>query len=171
MMARILITGMSGTGKSSVIEQLAALGHRAIDADSPAWSEWAPMPVPGAFPGTPTELDWIWREEKMQALLDEPGPEPLFVSGCAPNQGQFHDRFDHIVLLRAAPEVIIDRVTTRTTNTFGKTAEERAKILADLREVEPLLRAAANIEIDTGATPLNEVVARLVELASADRLG
>src|ERR687897_3236226 len=37
---RILITGMSGTGKSTVVSELAARGHRAIDLDSDTWSEW-----------------------------------------------------------------------------------------------------------------------------------
>lgn len=168
-MTRVLITGMSGTGKSSVIEHLAALGYRAIDADTPEWSEWAPMPVPGAFPGVAPELDWIWRECDMRRLLDEIDPEPLFVSGCAPNQGKLHDRFDCIVLLSAPVDELLRRFATRTTNQFGKTVDERRKILNDLREIEPLLRAAADIEIDTAATPLDDVVSRLIDLACAAR--
>lgn len=165
-MTRMLITGMSGTGKSSVIERLATLGYRAIDADSPEWSEWAPMPVPGAFPGIAPELDWIWREDRMHNLLDEAGPDPLFVSGCAPNQGTFHRRFDVVVLLSAPPDVIVQRLATRTTNDFGKTAAERDKILADLRDVEPMLRAGSDMEIDTGTMPVDAVVSQLIELAS-----
>ena len=36
----ILITGMSGTGKSSVIAELLARGHHAHDLDTAEWSEW-----------------------------------------------------------------------------------------------------------------------------------
>ena len=32
-MKRILVTGMSGTGKSTVINRLATLGYRAVDSD------------------------------------------------------------------------------------------------------------------------------------------
>lgn len=39
-MKRILLTGMSGTGKSTVICELAALGYKAVDADSDEYSEW-----------------------------------------------------------------------------------------------------------------------------------
>jgi hypothetical protein len=39
-MKRILITGMSGTGKSSAIQELAARGYQAHDLDTPEWSEW-----------------------------------------------------------------------------------------------------------------------------------
>ncbi|MEO1678680.1 MAG: hypothetical protein AAFU80_11045 [Pseudomonadota bacterium] len=37
-----LITGMSGTGKSTVISELARQGHRALDLDQDGWSRWAP---------------------------------------------------------------------------------------------------------------------------------
>jgi dephospho-CoA kinase len=30
---RVLITGMSGTGKSTLLDELAACGHRAVDTD------------------------------------------------------------------------------------------------------------------------------------------
>ena len=38
-MKRILITGMSGTGKSSVIRELQARGFAAIDTDYGDWCE------------------------------------------------------------------------------------------------------------------------------------
>ena len=34
-----LITGMSGTGKSAVIQELASRGYPAHDLDTPEWSE------------------------------------------------------------------------------------------------------------------------------------
>jgi dephospho-CoA kinase len=38
----ILLTGMSGTGKSTIIGELRARGYQAIDMDEPGWSEHAP---------------------------------------------------------------------------------------------------------------------------------
>jgi hypothetical protein len=38
--ARVLLTGMSGVGKSSALRGLAALGHRTVDADQDGWSRW-----------------------------------------------------------------------------------------------------------------------------------
>jgi dephospho-CoA kinase len=37
-MSRVLLTGMSGTGKSSVIAELRSRGFTAIDMDEPGWS-------------------------------------------------------------------------------------------------------------------------------------
>jgi shikimate kinase len=163
-MSRILITGMSGTGKSTVIGRLAALGHAAVDADTEEWSEWAVVRIPGTPPSSPPVRDWVWQEEPMRALLETPRGGPLFISGCAANQGRFYDRFDCIVLFSASAEVMLDRIARRTNNPFGKTAEEREKILRDLRAVEPMLRQGADLEIDTGTTPLDAVVATVLAL-------
>lgn len=164
-MTRVLITGMSGTGKSSVVDRLAALGYAAVDADQPDWSHWAPVAVPGAPHGASPALDWVWREDRLHELLDATGPDPLFVSGCSPNQGMFRDRFDVVVLLSASPDIMLHRVATRMTNDFGKSAAERQKILDDLRDIEPMLRASADLEIDTGETTLDGVVSTLVSIA------
>jgi dephospho-CoA kinase len=37
-MPRILITGLSGVGKSTVVHARRAQGHCAIDMDEPGWS-------------------------------------------------------------------------------------------------------------------------------------
>ena len=152
MARRILITGMSGTGKSTVIEQLAARGHRAIDLDAPEWSEYGP------------EGDWRWREDRVQALLDAvDSDEILFLSGCAENQGKFYPQIDKVVLLSAPAEVITERLQTRTNNAYGKRPEELADTLGYLETVEPLLRRGADHEIDT-RVPLEDVVAEVVSL-------
>ena len=152
-MARcILLTGMSGTGKSSVIEQLAARGYRAVDIDSPEWSEYAP------------DGDWVWREDRVQALLDSLSEDDiLFLSGCAENQGKFYPQLDKVVLLSAPAEVITERLRTRTNNAYGKRPEELADTLGYLETVEPLLRKGAHVEIDT-RTPLDDVVAEVLSL-------
>src|SRR4051794_7170333 len=39
-MARILVTGMSGTGKSSVLAELGRRGYRVVDTDDAGWREY-----------------------------------------------------------------------------------------------------------------------------------
>jgi nucleoside-triphosphatase THEP1 len=44
---RVLITGMSGTGKSTVIRELRRLGHKTVDTD---WDpEWEHPPAEGGM--------------------------------------------------------------------------------------------------------------------------
>lgn len=43
-MRKILVTGMSGTGKSTALVERGERGHRVVDTDTDAWSHWVPMP-------------------------------------------------------------------------------------------------------------------------------
>ena len=154
-MVKILITGMSGTGKSTVLRALAARGHRTVDTDTDRWSRWVTGPA-----GSP---DWIWREQAMTDLLTGHGVGSLFVAGCKSNQGEFYPLFDHVVLLSAPAEVLLARIAARTDNPYGKSPAERAAVLDHLVHVEPLLRATATAEIDASA-PVDEVVRELERL-------
>jgi dephospho-CoA kinase len=167
-MKRILVTGMSGTGKSSVIGALAARGYWAIDADSDEYSEWAESDSDAGVGAATVEpgRDWIWREDRVQALLSREDADLLFLGGCADNMGAFLPRFDRVVLLSAPAEVIITRLATRTTNAYGKRPEEVARALSLIETVEPLLRRVAGHEIDTRA-PLDDVVATVLRIAAS----
>ena len=156
-MKRVLLTGMSGTGKSSVIEELAARGYKAIDTDSGwphGWHEWA---------NVNGEPDWVWREDRIQELLSTEDAELLFVSGTASNQGKFYAQFDHVVLLSAPTAVIVERLATRTNNPYGKSPEDLARVLGHVETVEPLLRRRATAEVDT-SVPLDQVVETILNL-------
>jgi adenylate kinase family enzyme len=133
-MKKILVTGMSGTGKSTVLLELARRGHRTVDTDSDDWSQWL-------------EDDWIWREDRITALLTQRFNGVLYVSGCKSNQGQFYKHFDAVVLLSAPAEVILARIASRDTNNYGKSPHERALILEHVQTVEPLLRATCTAEV------------------------
>jgi len=152
---RILLTGMSGTGKSTVIGALAARGYRAVDMDAPGYSEYGP------------DGDWVWREDRMQELLlSLEAGDVLFVSGCAENQVKFYPQFDEIILLSAPAAVLVERLTTRTNNPYGKHSDELAATLHYLETVEPRLRRGAGHEIDTTA-PLSQVVATVLRILKA----
>lgn len=153
-MTRVFLTGMSGTGTSTVTLRLAQLGYRAIDLDEPDWSEHDQAG------------DWIWREDRVRRLLDEDDREWLFVSGCPTNQVKFYDRFDHIILLSAPRDVIVERVLSRTNNDYGKRPGELEEILKNMEEIEPRLRRVASFEIDTRA-PVDDVVKMILDRVGA----
>jgi shikimate kinase len=166
-MAPVLITGMSGAGKSSAVAELARRGLEAIDLETDAWCEWTMAPRPGDPDGAPPQPHWIWREDRTHALLAAPRDTPLFVAGCASNQGRFYDLLDHVVLLTAPLGVLLARVATRTNNPYGKRGEERREIVQYVRVVEPLLRQRATVEWDTSALTVAQVADRLIDLAGA----
>jgi shikimate kinase len=149
---RVLVTGMSGTGKSSALAELAKLGFQVVDTDEPGWTVWSDE-----------EGGYVWREDRIRELLDREGGPSLYVSGTVSNQGRFYSRFDAIVLLSAPADVLLRRIETRTTNSYGKSSEQRELVIRHLAEIEPLLRRTCTHEIDA-AQPLAKVVQQLAQL-------
>jgi len=160
-MARVLVTGMAGTGKSSALAELGRRGYHVVDTDDPGWREYCPYVVPF------DELhrgEFLWVEDKITRLLDSDDGRSLFVAGGVRNQDKFYDRFDAVVLLSAPADVLLERVAHRTTNDYGKNQLDRAEILVDVAEIEPLLREGCTHELDA-TRPLANVVADLIEIA------
>jgi broad-specificity NMP kinase len=149
-MRKILLTGMSGTGKSTALAELRRRGFEVVDTDEPGWTEWCDQ-----------DDGYVWRDDRIAKLLARPREATLFVSGTVSNQGRFYRQFDAIVLLSAPADVLLRRIESRTSNAYGKTADERDLILGHLAEVEPLLRATCTHEIDA-TQPVEDVVAELV---------
>ena len=70
-MKRVLVTGMSGTGKSSLLDELAARGYRTVDTDYGDYFETV-------------DGERLWREDRVSALLSSAPdelPGVLFVQG------------------------------------------------------------------------------------------
>jgi shikimate kinase len=137
---------MSGAGKSTVLAVLSDRGWATIDTD---YDDWV-LP------------DGTWDEPRMDQLRAD--HRDIVVSGTVSNQGSFHDRFEHVVLLSAPVEVLLERVGTRTNNPYGHEPEQRAEIIRYLANVEPLLRRGATLELDGRSQPaeLADVIERLI---------
>ncbi len=136
--ARILVTGMSGAGESSLLRVLASRGITTVDTDY----------------GGYVEADGRWNDERIRALLD--AHPSIVVSGTVENQGDYYDRFDRVVLLSAPLDILLARVAARTDNPYGQTEEQRNEIRRHVAEVEPLLRRGAHVELD-GTRPLTDL--------------
>lgn len=108
-MERVLPTGMSATGKSAVVRELAARGYKAIDTDD----GWCQVLADGRQ---------LWREDAIAALLATEDTDILFVAGCEENQVRFYPQFDHIILLSAPTEILMQRLAARTSNSFGRSS-------------------------------------------------
>jgi shikimate kinase len=146
MCPRVLITGMSGAGKSTLLAELKRRGRTTVDTD---------------YDGL-TLSDGCWDEARISALLS--AHPDVIVSGTVDNQSRFYDRFDHVVLLSAPLEVLLERVAARRSNPYGRTDEQRAEIARHVAEVEPRLRRGADVELDGRLPP--SVLADAIESLS-----
>jgi hypothetical protein len=87
----------------------------------------------------------------------------LFFAGCS--EEQIDLPFDYRVLLTAPRSVLIQRLRTRTGNTYGREGTELSQVLADLAEVEALLRRSADLVLTTTAPPREVADALLARIA------
>jgi dephospho-CoA kinase len=145
---------MSGTGKSTALAELEKRGFSVVETDEGEWSRWSDA-----------DGGYVWREDRISELLARAEGPTLYVSGTVSNQGRFYSRFDAVILLSAPADVLLRRISTRTTNDYGKNGEDRDAILRDLAEVEPLLRATCTHEVDA-TQPVEVVVEQLVRVGN-----
>jgi shikimate kinase len=140
------VTGMSGAGKTTVLDVLTGRGVVTVDTDYGGW----------VLP------DGTWDEPRMDRLLLD--HRDIVVAGTVSNQVRFYDRFEHVVLLSAPVEVLLDRVGTRTNNPYGREPGQRAEIVGYVATVEPMLRRGATLELDGRRQPaeLADIIESLV---------
>lgn len=159
----VLLTGMSGVGKSALVVELRRRGHAAFDADDHGFSE------PRA------DGRWGWRADLVADLLARHTDGLLFFAGCS--EEQIALPFDVRVLLTVPQPVLVDRLRTRTGNPYGRDGAELGQVLADRDAIEPLLRRSADLVLTTTAPPpelADRLLMRIAELevrrARTDRL-
>ncbi len=73
---RILVTGMSGTGKSVALATLGERGFEVVDTDEPGWTDWCDE-----------DGGYLWREERIAELLAEKRRRTLYVSAPSRTRG------------------------------------------------------------------------------------
>lgn len=149
---RVLLTGMSGAGKSTVLGGLRERGWRVVDADAD-----------GLVDEHPDRTDL--RLADLAAILRQPRHDaPLVVAATGEGQGGLYPLVDHVVLLTAPWPVLEERLASRTDNDFGKEPGELERIRLDVEQYGPLLAHGADLVIDTSTVPVAQVVDQIATL-------
>ena len=160
-----LIEGVSGTGKSSVWQELRRRGYAAINGDREL-----------AYQGDPTTGEktegfshehHIWDVEKVRRLAANQDDEVTFFCGGSRNFNQFIDLFDEIFILDVDAETLNERLDNRTDNDTGKSKSERELILRLHATKEDL--PSSGIVIDA-TQPLVSVVDEILSHVRAKSL-
>jgi hypothetical protein len=108
-MTRVVITGTSGTGKSTALAELARCGHRVVDADLPTLSTEIASPAGSGAEQLGARMRWT----RCSLTTSPDGCSSL---GAPQIKARFYDRFDAVVLFSVPREVLLHRIATRSTN-------------------------------------------------------
>ncbi|MFA6502832.1 MAG: hypothetical protein WCT45_01070 [Candidatus Paceibacterota bacterium] len=178
MKKSILITGVSGAGKSSLNIKLNETGYTSYDMEE----------IPGLFSmldrrtGKPftdydhadlakvTSLDWVCDTEKLDALIKNETSPLAFYCGNASDMETILPFFDSVVLLKIGPEATRHRLTTRTSNEFGRTSHIQDWIMTWKDQWDEEMEKKGAVVIDAHQS-LDQIAKEVVEkVAGADTL-
>ena len=116
-MSAVLITGMSGAGKSTIAEVLARRGLVSIDADDDPWLARS-VDADGNVVEDPSVPDfawlsrhsWAWDPARLDVLIRAAAPATLYVCGGAANELELADRFTQVFLLEMDEATMLARL-------------------------------------------------------------
>ncbi len=159
-----LIEGVSGTGKTTVAEELQRRGHDVIHGDrelafvgDPETGKPVELPVDLSPADAVAWLNkhWIWPEGKVRSLIADQRRAITFFCGASRNHRRFADLFDAVFVLDVDPATLKARLATRPADEFGGRPVER-QLIARLHATKEDL-PERGVTIDATA-PVHRVV-------------
>lgn len=122
-----LIEGVSGTGKTSVCEELERRGYHAIHGDRELAYQGDPRT--GEPRNGLAHENHIWDIEKVRKIAGDQSHAASFFCGGSRNFGQFIDLFDRVFVLEIDRDTLDRRLSGRPLDEWGGTSSQRAMIL------------------------------------------
>ena len=164
----IYITGMPGTGKTAIRDELRRRGYTAYDTDEDGLAHYCNAetnePVFEHMPAEARTPEWrkahAWRVPRsaVEKLHAEAANKPIFLSGVVANDvEELWDLFDKVFALTIDEATLRHRITTRTTGDYGKNEHEFANLLGWQKTADDDYRKLGAILVDA-TRPLTQVV-------------
>jgi adenylate kinase family enzyme len=171
-MPLIYITGVSGSGKSTVRAELSKRGYKVFGVDEDRIAAFYnnetgkitdnPRTVQDRSPEWYAHHTWKISRERVERLALQGENNLVFLCGDASNDEEVCDLFSRIVALTVDSATLEKRITTRTTNYFGKLPHEYASILEQQKRAGLYYRRLNAILIDA-TQPIEAVVDEILE--------
>jgi len=166
-MPLIYITGVEGSGKSTVSKYLNSKGYNALDIDDEGLAKryykntWE---LTDNLPSTsePTydwynEREWKMKPSDVLMIKQRSGTNLLFLCGITDNFKDIKDLVDKTICLSLPESIVIQRIQTRTNDDFGKIEAQLKYILKKHSSYEDDNERSGSIMIDA-SMPLSQVV-------------
>lgn len=168
-MKKIYITGISGTGKTTIAKKMEQKGLSVISIDEvPDLCFWIDKETKEKVKGN-IELnkafidmhDWYCDVNYLRDLMNE-AINLVFVLGIASNQNDFLNLFDKTILLQCKPEIFILRIENRIDNNFGKDKSAQESILGWYKKFEEEMIKNGAVSIDAEKS-VDEIIEEIVK--------
>ena len=148
-----LVEGVSGTGKTSVCQELRRRGYHAINGDREL--AYQGDPATGEPTDTASHHHHIWDVDRVRALAADDQQPVTFFCGGSRNWSKFVDLFDEVFVLDIDLGTLLRRLDERPPDEFGSKPSERDLVLRLHRTRQDIPATGARID---STKPLTEVV-------------
>jgi shikimate kinase len=174
-MSLILVTGISGTGKSAVCEELQRRGYESHDTDldgNAVWVHRETGEVVASGEGDRRPPGWLdvygWQvvPSRVEAIAPRATGRLAFLCGSIENDKDVWRLFSKVIYLTVDEDTLHHRLETRTSNDFGRYPEELAAILKWHKVGADLYRSLGASIVDT-TRPFGDVVDEVINIASS----
>lgn len=173
MKKSILVTAVSGTGKSTVFKELITLGYTAYDIEENdnlfTMFNKETGKVVGAHNNDDLEVIkqnlWNCDRNKMQKLINNEKSQLAFYCGAGSNLDEIYDLFDKVIVLQVSDETTIKRLKNRKPGEFGNTIDTQKWILSWKHKSEKTCIEKGGIPINAEASP-GEVAEKVINIAT-----
>lgn len=152
-----LIEGVSGTGKSSVCQELRRRGYEAIDGDKEL--AYQGDPKTGQHTEGHFHKNHIWNVDRVRDIVARKDHEHTFFCGGSRNYSQFIDLFDEVFVLDVDVDTLKARLDSRPDN-WGKQKSQRDLILRLHQTKEDIPHDGITID---ATQPLSQVVDEILK--------
>jgi len=171
MSKTILITGVAGSGKSTVASELQKRGFKTYDFEELegfcAFYDTKTGEKLGEYSGNDNlekaeNRDWICDVGKMRELVSKKGEGDSYYCGIVSNIEDLAPLFDKVMLLVATSDNIRKRLSSRDSNNFGSSKEVQDWVIDWKDEWEEKMMNKGAIKIDAN-DEIKSVVDEILE--------
>ncbi|MFA6158129.1 MAG: AAA family ATPase [Candidatus Paceibacterota bacterium] len=169
---KTLITGIAGTGKSTIVKALNERGILSIDLHDISglffWQnketkekvDYSPVHSREWFDG----VDRLCDINRLTEMLGQYKDVVMAGTTSGSNQREFLSLFDKVILLRSNPETLIHRMKTRVNKSgYGKTVAEQEDNIEWQKEFDPQMLSFGAIPVSTEGS-IGDVVQKVIEV-------
>ncbi|MEX0935210.1 MAG: AAA family ATPase [Candidatus Paceibacterota bacterium] len=172
---KILITGMAGTGKTTLVSKLKEQSFTALDLDDCDVCMWVDKETgveasytEGKGEKWISQHRWVVSIPKLKDLLGQYDEQDVFVSGKISRTQiiEVSTLFDKVILLKPHDTHLHERLRTRTSNkyNFGKLKEERDRVVNGRQRFEDECVKAGAVVLENNGT-IAETLDEVLEIA------
>jgi shikimate kinase len=167
-MHNYLISGLPGTGKTTIEHELQKLSYEVINTDD-SWGYFGDIEAetPVERPANPTKdwfkkHGWIWNSRNIRLLLEVSHKKPLFICSGSRNENKFYDLFDRVFVLHIPDDVMRQRLLARN-DPLTSSELHISRMIAYNQDAYDHARRINGIVIET-TKPLDQCVQRILDV-------